>query len=224
MNLREKFYSEAISIIEELYRLSKYDPDIDFYRIWDICNALDKNQIKSKEWLVDKLLETLPYQYLPLFDSTFPESEPKNIFIAGGWYGITALLLREKYKLGDIHTCDLDPVTKIYGEKFIDCEQNNIHFKVDDAISYFLENKNNYGILINTSCEHMDHDDVTFMCQAKREHTIVCLQNNNFHEIDSHIGCHDSLSDFADSLKLNQIIYQGVEKLDNCDRYMVIGK
>lgn len=222
MNLREKFYSEAISIIEELYRLSKYDPDIDFYRIWDICNALDKNQIKSKEWLVDKLLENL----------IEVEDEPKNIFIAGGWYGVTALLLREKSyynvevndKLEAIHTCDLDPGTKIYGERLVDYEKNNIHFKVDDAISYFLENKDWYGILINTSCEHMDHDDVTFMCQAKREHTMVCLQNNNFHEINSHIGCHDSLSDFVDSLKLNQIIYQGVEKLDNCDRYMVIGK
>ena len=70
----------------------------------------------------------------------------------------------------------------------------------------------------------MEYNDVKLMCSLKRRDAIICLQSNNYFEVDSHIGCHNSLSDFVNSLNLKKIYYQGEKKLENCDRYMVIGK
>ena len=208
----ELIYESALKLIGEIYNKSKYDNNVDLYRIYDIVNSLDKNQIKSKEWLVNTLIE-----YLPEINKKYP-----RIFIAGGWYGLTAAILKQKLNVyNDIISCDIDPMTKSIGERLTN--KQRVFFKIDNAVSHFIQNRKDYNILINTSCEHMEQDDLEFMCDARVERTIVCFQSNNYHEIDSHINCHDSLSDFIDSLSLKNIIYKNEQILPNCTRYMVIG-
>ena len=61
--------------------------------------------------------------------------------------------------------------------------------------------------------------------QQKHEDMLMCLQSNNYYEINSHINCHDSLEHFIDSLPLKNIIYSGTKNhKDEYDRFMVIGK
>ena len=53
----------------------------------------------------------------------------------------------------------------------------------------------------------------------------MCLQSNNYYEVDSHINCKDSLEDFVSSLPLKNILYSGQKNYKNkYDRFMVIGK
>ena len=54
---------------------------------------------------------------------------------------------------------------------------------------------------------------------------LVCLQSNNYYEVDSHINCKDTLEDFIKSLPLKNIMYSGEKRYKNeYDRFMVIGK
>ena len=82
MSYKENLYNKALHEIERIYVESKYDSDMDFYRIFDIINSVNDNQMANKEWLVDKLL---------------PYIDPKgaDICILGGWYGLTALMLKQ---------------------------------------------------------------------------------------------------------------------------------
>ena len=53
----------------------------------------------------------------------------------------------------------------------------------------------------------------------------MCLQSNNYYEVDSHINCSDTLEDFIASLPLKKILYAGKKNYKNkYDRFMVIGK
>ena len=54
---------------------------------------------------------------------------------------------------------------------------------------------------------------------------LMCLQSNNYYEINSHINCHNTLEDFIKSLPLENILYAGEKRhKDEYDRFMVIGK
>ena len=59
MNYKEVLYENALQAIDEIYKRSQYDPDEDLYRSFDIINSVNKNQIASKEWLIENLVPFL---------------------------------------------------------------------------------------------------------------------------------------------------------------------
>jgi len=73
MTFKETLYKNALKAIEEIYVKSKYDPNVDLYRSFDIMNSVNENQIKNKEWLVDTLL---PY---------IDQDKLKHVVILGSW-------------------------------------------------------------------------------------------------------------------------------------------
>lgn len=213
MNYKEHVYKTALEIVGDIYHKSQYSNDyVDFYRIYDVINSVNDNQFASKQWLIHESKKFL--------------SDKQNIFIAGSWYGLTGLLLSEIVsKTSTIYLCDMDLVCKDYAKKICDPKFfDNFQHVLHDAVDYFIEKSNLFDCLINTSCEHMEKADVQLMVGLKDPETLVVMQSNNYHEVDSHINTSNSLEEFVDYLKLSEVYYQGTLSRNNYDRYMVIGK
>lgn len=220
MNYRARIYNNALREIEQIYRSSQYDKDVDLYRSYDIMNAINDTQWTSKQWLVDTLVPFLTeeqFQYSPL----------RDIVVLGGWYGLNGMLLRQKIgKDINIWSVDTDPLCEYYTHML---QEGNEDFKnnypiTDDALDYFFTSADAYQLIINTSCEHMEPDDIRLMLGAKTRETMICFQSNNYHSIQSHINTHNSLDEFVESLDLAGVLWKGENKVnEECDRYMVIG-
>lgn len=213
MNYKEHVYKTALEVIGDIYEKSMYSEEyVDFYRIYDVLNSVNDNQWACKQWLVEEAKSYL--------------SDRNDIFIAGSWYGLSGLLLSQHVsKSSTIYLCDMDLVCKDYAKKFCDDQLfGGFQHTVEDAVDYFIEKSSLFDCLVNTSCEHMERSDVQLMTGLKNPDTLVIMQSNNYHDVDSHINTSDSLQEFVDYLKLEEVYYQGTLSRNNYDRYMVIGK
>lgn len=218
MNSRELLYKNALSTIEKIYLESKYNPDVDLYRSFDVMNSVNDAQMDSKQWLVDTLL--------PFLDKKYTVFDIKDILILGAWYGVTGLLLREHLDpVVKIWNVDSDPECEKYShllKQSIPHSENNFSI-TSDAAEYFFDNVDAYQVIINTSCEHMEQEDIDLMLSMKNIETVVCLQSNNFHKEPEHINTYNSVDEFADSLNINVLWKGALKPSDEYERYMVIG-
>lgn len=211
MSYQEKLYRSALDHIKLIYEESKYKPEVDLYRSIDIIDSLSNNQIWNKEWLVNELVPHV-------------NEKCRHIIILGSWYGLLSAMLREKLSSNiKISNVDSDWMSAKIGESLLK-DYDNINFIVDDAMNYFIEKADQYQIIINTSCEHMERDDVKLIVEMKRPRTLICFQSNNYHSVNSHINTSNSLEEFVDYLNLKEIYYKETKSFDDYDRYMVIGR
>ena len=118
--MKEQILYRSLKIIEEIYDESQYGID-DLYRIKDIIHSLDENHWVGKQWLVD----TLKPIHKRLFDNS-------KIYIAGGWYGLLAHLLRDAFPDDHIVCGDIDPMTDHFAYKLF--HDRNIEFKVENCL------------------------------------------------------------------------------------------
>lgn len=215
MSYREEIYKNALKQIEKIYIDSKYNPNVDLYRSFDILNSVSDGQFASKEWLVENLKPFINH------------FELRNIAVLGGWYGLTGIILRQYISEEvNIQNIDSEALTKEIGLSFIrnnPIYKNNF-FVIDDAVNHIMDKKpNKYQIIINTSCEHMEPDDIQFILKSKGGRSMVCFQSNNYHSVQSHINTSNSLDDFINSLNLVDVYYAGKLESKDYERYMVIG-
>lgn len=216
MSYKEKLYRNALNKITEIYEQSKYDPDVDLYRSFDILNSINENQFASKEWLIEKLRPFIDHE------------KHSKFCILGGWYGLIAVMLAQEVSQEcRIDTIDCDPKSREFGTRLLGLnEYENIHFRLEDAEEWFHDRPKLYDVIINTSCEHMEPEDLRLITRTKRADSLICFQGNNYHEIQSHINTHNSLDEFVESLDLMEVLYKEALRAPtgNYDRYMVIGK
>lgn len=198
----------ALKISEEIYDEAMYG-DNDLYRIKDLSHALDTNHWVSKRWLVERLADHYKF-------------EAGSALIVGGWYGLTAFLMRQQWKESCmlIESSDMDPKCAHYGWKLF--PHYNINFTTLDVNS--KPDLSSYSIIINTSCEHMEQEDVRWMISNKNKDCIFVGQSNNYVDLDSHINCYPDVGFFADDLELDDIMFEEEMNLGGFDRFMVIGK
>ena len=214
MTLKEKLklYSNALKAIDEIYKESQWNPDADLYRSFDIINSVNDNQLKNKEWLVDTLLPHIDQDNLT------------RVVILGSWYGLTSLMLsRRLSEKIEIRNIDSDIEASIIGKQLTRGIDGNIQFTHDDAGEYFFEKSDKFQLIINTSCEHMEQDDLSLIISMKPRDTLICFQSNNYDSVQSHINTHPSLESFVESLGLYKVLHSETLKMENYDRYMVIG-
>ena len=218
MSYKEITYKNALKVIDKIYNESKYNEDVDLFRITDIINSVNDNQFASKEWLVDSLMP-----WMKRYDEKI-----HNICILGAWSGLTSFLIQEKWRKKrcmdyiDIWNIDVDPMCKVIGQQIFG-EHKHIHFITDDAVNLFIEKTKKHEVVINTSCEHIELEDLQLMTNLKRKNALGCYQSNNYHSVTSHINTCSSLQEFAESLKLSKIVHTDELIRDNYTRYMVIG-
>ena len=214
MNYKIELYKNALKAIEKIYTQSKYDLNIDLFRSFDIINSVNDNQIASKEHLTKAII--------PILNDI---KNLKHIAILGSWYGLLGVMLRQnldnKIYISNI---DSDPLTKEIGESLFKHESND--FIIDDAMMHMLDqDKGKYQLIINTSCEHMEQDDVLLMRWTKSDDAIICFQSNNYFAIDGHVNCSNSLEEFVEGLNLYTVLHASSLKIEpeNYERYTVIG-
>lgn len=179
-----------------------------------INDAFSNGQVDSKLWLCKEL------------EKIFERID--NIWIYGGWYGLTAFLLRirNNIKIEKIYSYDINP----------ECEKNadliNENWVIKNwQFKSFTQDCNNLkpsinlvDLVINTSTEHFEKLDWWNNIPVGMN---VVLQGNNMNHED-HCFKFDSLSNFVEKFKLTETYYQG--EIDftypkwNFTRYMLIGK
>ena len=212
--MKEQILYRSLKIIEEIYDESQYGVD-DLYRIKDIVHSLDDNHWASKQWLVDTLT--------PIHKKMFGENGNSKMYLAGGWYGLLAHLLRERFSNNHIVCGDIDPMTEHYGYKLF--YDRDIQFKVENC----LDSKDlDADVIINTSCEHIDPEDLKNFILKKPKESIMVLQSNNYYELDSHINCYPDIEEFKSFvmplLSKNWIIFEGSLDYGGFNRFMIIGQ
>jgi hypothetical protein len=214
----EEILYRGLKLIEEVYNESMYGMN-DIYRIKDLVHALDKNHWNSKQWLVDELHKV----YTSLYGD---KDEYRQIFIAGGWYGLTASLLRAQYPSKEVHivSSDMDPMSEYYGYKLF--HDKDIQFRTENSL--IAPEISTARVVINTSCEHMHKKALEEWIARKDPEAIIVLQSNNYFSHPTHINCFEQLDWFAwyvqDVLPKHWIAYAGEVDMGDFKRFMVIGQ
>jgi hypothetical protein len=184
------------------------------FDLTQLRDALSTGQLASKLGILNEIEDCLP--------------DNPHILIVGGWIGTLSRLFLsyfEKYHSYEkyfITSLDIDPVSTRMATVV------NMRFPVSftaitkDMYNVTPEEYQNYNVVINTSCEHIQ--DVRKWSDGIPEGTIIVAQSNNFIEHPQHINCVNSENELEDQLNLRHIYYKGSKVLTGTyTRFMVIG-
>jgi hypothetical protein len=196
-------------------------------RLVDVINSLNENQLKSKDWLVEKLNEYPHHFKCKSLDKKI------DICILASWYGLLAYRLIDNFtlkKISNVDCIDYDPKSKSVARKLWRGKHADNLKKGKLTYVKFIEQDIkdikdlNYPIVICTSCEHLEQKVINDTINKLEQHTLVVLQSNNYKEINEHINCSDNLEDFANQYvsKLRNLkIYE--KDFMKYKRFMLIG-
>ena len=181
-------------------------------------DALSRNQIKSKKWLLNKVSHYLASNKR---GNLFAEKVKTTSIVVGGWVGILPFLASmEGMDLDEVVNIDIDSSVHD-AAKSLNSSFNPRYKNLDTDIRLvdFFTYKN--PLIIDTIVEHFEnHGDWVKTLPAGTE---VVLQGNNMFDVVDHVNCHSSLRQFVKHCGLSKITWQGELVLHKCNRYMVIG-
>ena len=175
--------------------------------------ALNRDQIPSKLWLIDRLSDAMPLQ-----DS--------RILVVGGWYGILPLLLQCLYPSWRIRTdvIDVDPAACEVASMLLEGVVENLTITRRDAIDvdYREVVQEPHSVVVNTVCEHMSNflDWFSLVQPGQR----IALQSNDHVGCSEHTNCVPSLEAFEAQAPLSEVYFRGILPLANFKRFMLIGR
>lgn len=170
-------------------------------------DAFWSGQIKSKEWLIYNLEQTVPNLV--------------SIDIYGGWVGVLAsMLFQSNMQISKIRSIDIDPYCENTANTMNQIEFNSGRFKA--ITSNMIHTPSIAEVIINTSCEHITQNDYELWLSNIPYNSIIVLQSNNYN-IEEHIRTANSLDTFIDQSKLSRIVLKDKLELPLYDRYMLIG-
>jgi len=180
-------------------------------------DALSRNQVKSKIWLVEKLIER---NLIPK-KRKMGDVETSTL-VVGGWVGLLPFLSNMLgQNLDSVINIDIDTSVHSAALELNSGFHNNFKNSGTDVREVQLS-KYKKLLLIDTIVEHFeDHGDWVKSLPAG---TTVVLQGNDMFDVPDHVNCHNSLEEFVASSGLNTILWAGELNLYMCNRYMAIGK
>jgi hypothetical protein len=201
----------------KLLQIDKINYDLD---------CLSQGQIKSKKWLIDELVKL--------------DLDLGTVFLCAGWYATLATMLFEsKIKIDKIRSFDMDPscvsIAEVFNKPWVledwnfkSCTKNILDINYD-FYTYNVARSNGTvcklsdspNTIINTRCEHIE--DFNKWYNLIPNSKIVILQTNNYIEIEDHVNCSNSLSEFRIQTPMTTLLYEGELVLDKYTRYMRIG-
>lgn len=171
-------------------------------------DAFWAGQIKSKEWLVENLINYTP-------------AKP-TIEIHGGWVGVLASMLfqTEKLNVQSIVSVDVDPLCQHIAEEMnrIEYHQNRFRAETGDMCNRYPTT----SIVINTSCEHITQEQYDTWMSHMFDDQLLVLQSNNYN-IEEHVRTSENLEEFKKQSNLSKIKYAGELVLPKYTRFMIIG-
>ena len=112
-------------------------------------DAFWSGQLKSKEWLIDALMQVYP--------QTSVSSKPVSIDIFGGWVGtLASMLFQSKFPIASIRSIDIDPTCESIATMMNKGEEIQGRFRAVTADMAVI--RSDADVAINTSCEHITQD------------------------------------------------------------------
>jgi hypothetical protein len=169
-------------------------------------DAFWQGQIKSKEWLIEKLSATIV--------------NPVSIDVHGGWVGLLAsMLFQSNMQIKHIRSVDIDPACEPVAKMMNKGEE--IEGRFCAVTSDMCEIRSDANVIINTSCEHITQDQYDLWLGGLPQNSIIVLQSNDY-DIPEHVRYVDSLVDFKEQSNLN-ILYAGSLDTQLYTRWMIIG-
>jgi len=186
----------------------------------DLGAAFNKNQMASKLWLRDSLLEALGPAYA-------------NVTILGGWFGVLAavLLHDSRFSIGCVRCVDIDPrcesiarsvnSTHVRIGRFVARTADMLDLDYGPAIASPADPRST-DLVINTSCEHLpDFDRWWQRIPAAQQ---VVLQSNDYFACDQHVNCVRDLAAFRAQAPMSRLIFAGERRMKRYTRFMLIGR
>ena len=186
----------------------------------DLGAAFNKNQMASKLWLRDSLLEALGPAYA-------------NVTILGGWFGVLAavLLHDSRFSIGCVRCVDIDPrcesiarsvnSTHVRIGRFVARTADMLDLDYGPAIASPADPRST-DLVINTSCEHLpDFDRWWKRIPAGQQ---VVLQSNDYFACDQHVNCVRDLAAFRAQAPMSRLIFAGERRMKRYTRFMLIGR
>lgn len=210
-NILSQYYPTEQQYIVKLAHTISSNPDLN----WK--DALSRNQIKSKLWLIEKLIQT---NVIPK-SRNITEVETSTL-VVGGWVGMLPFLSGMLGKnLDSVTNVDIDNTVHSAALTLNSGLHRNFKNSGNDIRTLDLQ-KHKKLLVIDTIVEHFEnHGDWIKTLPAG---TTVILQGNDMFDVPEHVNCHKTLEEFLESCGLNSIIWSGELNLHNCTRYMAIGK
>lgn len=180
----------------------------------DLWIAVNHKQIASKRWLVDALAQKLPR----------PEGP---VWVLGAWYGVLGALLLddERLSITEVVSLDRDPACAPVAEKLNRRRLRDGRFRALTADMMTLDfgaQTPRPGLVINTSCEHLD--DVPGWLATLPAGLPLLLQSNDYVREPDHRSCVPSLDAFIAQAGLSELWFSGALPTKNYTRFMLIGR
>lgn len=205
------YYSNGPAFVKNLGAVIDATPDLNW------TDALSRNQIQSKVWLLDKLKES---GVLPKARTVTEKSA--TTVVVGGWVGMLPMLASmHKINLGDVINVDSDK--SVHGASVdLNIAHNKSYKSIAKDIKEYPFSKHKELLVIDTIVEHFENHGEWVKTLPKG--TTVVLQGNDMFNLPDHVNCHQSLEDFLSNCGLNTILWAGELNLYKCNRFMAIGK
>ena len=194
--------------------------------IWNDC--FSRGQLRSKLWLVHELEKC--------------NVELGTVFLCAGWYATLAtMLFQSNIKLLNVRSFDIDDTCVDIAEtfnkpwfvdqwRFKSITQDIMDVDYDEHTWQYWSNANNRmskpitdtpNTIINTSCEHIENFAEWY--DLIPDGKLVVLQGNNFFEVEEHVNCSTSISQFSRSCPMKETLFEGELFLSDYTRFMKIG-
>lgn len=170
-----------------------------------------KGQVRSKIWLIEKLKEHI-------------NLDLNEIVIHGGWNGVLAsLLFNSNISINKIVSLDIDPVCEEIASTINKRQEIDSKFTAitNDMCSYKYETIPD--VVINTSCEHINDDQIKSWFDKIPKNTLVVMQSNNFYELEEHMNCVNSAEELSQKVNLRSFNTYEFET-PKYTRFMMIGR
>ena len=175
-----------------------------------LTNSSTTSQLQGKLWLINELQK---------LDLKFTK-----VCLIGGWFAqfITPLIF-DNFKVDIIHNYDIDEDAQKISYKFNRRYKEEGKYKAIRTNTLIHPLKEEYDIIINTSCEHM-YPMKKFRELNPNLKSWFVLQSTNEDKFDDNINCVNNTKELVEQGKLKQVLYEGQLTLDNgMTRFMVIG-
>jgi hypothetical protein len=144
-----------------------------------------------------------------------------SIEIHGGWVGVLAsMLFQSSIPIKRIHSLDIDPMCEPIATMMNKGEEIEGRFQASTGDMCNLISS--VDIVINTSCEHITHEQYKMWLNKRQDNQLLVLQSNNY-DIPEHVRTAIDLEEFKQQCNID-VLWAGELALPLYTRYMIIGK